>query len=84
MSVSILMTTCSSIAGLGLMPLNIFIYSRFIVSLDSGQVVPFDKIVLNIAFTIIPVGIGIAIRHHRPTWVPIVMRVSFFSFYLLF
>ena len=72
------MTTCSSILGLGFMPLNIFLYSQLIVPLESGQVVPFDKIVVNIALTIIPVLIGIAIRHFKPKWVDAVMKVSCF------
>ncbi|CAK8673436.1 unnamed protein product [Clavelina lepadiformis] len=76
MNLSILMTTCSSILGLGLMPLSIFLYSRFIIPLDSGAVVPFDKIIINIALTIIPVCVGIAIRHFRPQWVTFVMRTG--------
>ena len=75
------MTTCSSVLGLALMPLNIFLYSKLIIPLDSGQVVPFDKIVINIALTIFPVGIGIAIRHFRPHWVKNVMRVSVAFFF---
>lgn len=71
------MTTCSSVLGLGFMPLNIFLYSQLIIPLESGQVVPFDKIVINIALTIIPVGVGIAIRHYKPKWVKTVMKVSF-------
>ena len=73
---SILMTTCSSVVGLGLMPLNIFIYSRFIATVDSGEIIPFDKIVLNIALTIVPVAVGIAIRRYKPHWVPVIMKVN--------
>ena len=73
------MTTCSSIFGLGLMPLNIYIYSQFIVPVETG-VVPFGKIVINIALTIIPVGIGILIRHFKPEWKLKVMRVRLGGF----
>ena len=80
---SILMTTCSSVLGLAFMPLNIFLYSKLVIPLDSGQVVPFDKIIFNIALTLFPVSIGIAIRHYKPQWVPKVMKVNQKNYSLL-
>lgn len=75
------MTTCSSIIGLGMMPLSLYLYSQLIVPLDSGDVVPYDKIIINIACTIVPVGVGIAIRHYRPQWTTYVKRVKNVFFY---
>ena len=74
------MTTCSSIIGLGMMPLNIFIYSRFILpsSLLQGNIIPFDKIILNIGVTIVPVIVGILIRRYKPRWVDYIMKVIFY------
>ncbi|XP_039267149.2 uncharacterized protein LOC120342401 [Styela clava] len=74
MNLSILMTTCSSVLGLGMMPFLLFCYSRYIIPIDSSEIVPFDKIILNVALTIVPVSVGIAIKHYRPKWTVHVMR----------
>uniref|UniRef100_H2Y8C1 Solute carrier family 10 member 1 n=1 Tax=Ciona savignyi TaxID=51511 RepID=H2Y8C1_CIOSA len=73
MDLSILMTTCSSVIGLGMMPLSIYLYSQLITPL-SASMVPFDKIVINILLTVLPVGAGIIIRHYRPQWTRNIMR----------
>uniref|UniRef100_H2Y8C3 Solute carrier family 10 member 1 n=1 Tax=Ciona savignyi TaxID=51511 RepID=H2Y8C3_CIOSA len=75
MDLSILMTTCSSVIGLGMMPLSIYLYSQLITPL-SASMVPFDKIVINILLTVLPVGAGIIIRHYRPQWTRNIMRVG--------
>uniref|UniRef100_H2Y8C2 Uncharacterized protein n=1 Tax=Ciona savignyi TaxID=51511 RepID=H2Y8C2_CIOSA len=74
MDLSILMTTCSSVIGLGMMPLSIYLYSQLITPL-SASMVPFDKIVINILLTVLPVGAGIIIRHYRPQWTRNIMRL---------
>nr|XP_002124965.2 uncharacterized protein LOC100186727 isoform X2 [Ciona intestinalis] len=75
MDLSILMTTCSSVIGLGMMPLSIYLYSKLITPL-SADIVPFDKIIINILLTIFPVIVGIIIRHYRPQWTTIIMRIG--------
>lgn len=77
------MTTCSSVLGLGFMPFNIWLYSRWIISVD-GEAVPFDKIVISIALTIIPVGVGIAIRHFKKEWVDYIVKVGILVFHASF
>lgn len=77
MNLSILMTTCSSVLGLGMMPLNIFLYSKLIVPMDAGNVIPFTNIIINIAMTLVPVFIGLLIRHYREQWVNYIMKGGF-------
>ena len=70
------MTTCSSIVGLGMMPLNIFLYSKLIIPVDAGSIVPYGNIILNITLTLVPVLFGILIRNFRPQWVDYVLKVN--------
>lgn len=70
------MTTCSSVIGLGMMPLLLYLYSRFIIPIDGGDIIPFDKIIINIALTLFPVSLGLAIRRFRPGWMSKVMKVQ--------
>lgn len=74
MNLSILMTTCSSVFGLAMMPLLLYCYSRYIIPIGGAEIVPFDKIILNITLTIVPVSLGITIKHYRPSWTKNIMR----------
>lgn len=78
------MTTCSSIVGLGMMPLNIFLYSQLIIPVDAGNIVPYGEIILNITLTLIPVIVGIMIRNFRPAWVDYILKVNDLSFCVCF
>lgn len=79
MNLSILMTTCSSLLGLGVMPLNIYLYSQLIMDDALGEdVIPYGNIMINIALTLVPVFIGIVIGHFKPQWVNNTIKVGFF------
>ncbi|XP_013399432.1 ileal sodium/bile acid cotransporter-like isoform X1 [Lingula anatina] len=60
---SVFMTTCSTILAFGMMPLNLFIYSR---SWTDDVVVPFLKIFITLLTVVIPAGIGVLIRWKLP------------------
>ncbi|XP_071504612.1 ileal sodium/bile acid cotransporter-like [Diadema antillarum] len=61
---SVTMTAFSSVLALGTMPLNIFIYIRFIV--DEQLDTPFDQIAMQLAIMITPLFVGILIRLKFP------------------
>uniref|UniRef100_UPI0037E83D3E hepatic sodium/bile acid cotransporter-like n=1 Tax=Semicossyphus pulcher TaxID=241346 RepID=UPI0037E83D3E len=72
MNLSIVMTTFSSIAALGMMPLLLFIYCQGFPSLKNA--VPYVGIISALVFTLVPCAIGIAINHYRPKYTPIIKK----------
>ncbi|XP_040054897.1 hepatic sodium/bile acid cotransporter [Gasterosteus aculeatus] len=74
MNLSIVMTTCSSIAALVLMPLLLFVYSQGFSGLESA--VPYVRIVYALVLTLASCSVGIAINHYRPRYAPVVMKVG--------
>ena len=73
---SISMTSMSTLVGIGLMPLNLFIYGRRWT--DKNTTIPFVNIFLSLLFIIIPVAIGMLIRWKREKWTKIIGNVSYF------
>ncbi|XP_040917242.1 sodium/bile acid cotransporter-like [Toxotes jaculatrix] len=74
MNLSIVMTTCSSFAALGLMPLLLYIYCQGFPGLESA--VPFTGIITALVLTMVPCGIGIIINHYKPNYSPMVKKVG--------
>ncbi|XP_041463822.1 ileal sodium/bile acid cotransporter-like [Lytechinus variegatus] len=71
---SITMTTISTIAAIGLMPLNLFIYSRRWT--DDNAVIPFVSIITALVSIVIPVTIGMIIRWKRIEWTSFISKVG--------
>lgn len=67
------MTTCSSIVGLGMMPLLLFILSRGFPGLENA--VPYKGIITALVLTLVPCGAGILINHYKPKYSQIVQKV---------
>ncbi|XP_070580327.1 ileal sodium/bile acid cotransporter-like [Ptychodera flava] len=67
LTLSITMTFCSTLLALGMMPLNLFIYSHYWTSGGKRFPVPYITIIVSLALLCIPVGIGMALRHFKPT-----------------
>ncbi|KAK2850331.1 hypothetical protein Q7C36_009114 [Tachysurus vachellii] len=65
MDLSISMTTCSSILALGMMPLCLLIYTSVWISADSIQI-PYDSIGITLVCLLIPVTLGIFVKHRWP------------------
>ncbi|XP_062862697.1 ileal sodium/bile acid cotransporter [Trichomycterus rosablanca] len=65
MDLSISMTTCSSILALGMMPLCLFIYASVWISADTIQI-PFDSIGITLVCLLVPVTLGIFVKHRWP------------------
>ncbi|XP_074548661.1 hepatic sodium/bile acid cotransporter-like [Halichoeres trimaculatus] len=70
MNLSIVMTTFSSVAALGMMPLLLFIYCQGFPSLKNA--VPYLGIITALVFTLVPCAIGIAVNHYKPKYTPII------------
>ncbi|XP_076605626.1 hepatic sodium/bile acid cotransporter-like [Chaetodon auriga] len=74
MNLSIVMTTCSSIAALGLMPLLLYIFCQGFAGLENA--VPYVGIITALMLTLAPCAVGIAINHYRPNYSPVVKKVG--------
>ncbi|XP_008287966.1 sodium/bile acid cotransporter-like [Stegastes partitus] len=74
MNLSIVMTTCSCIAALGLMPLLLYICSQGFPGLEKA--VPYVGIIISLSFILVPCAIGILINHYRPNYSPIVTKAG--------
>ncbi|XP_077999983.1 ileal sodium/bile acid cotransporter-like [Glandiceps talaboti] len=70
-SLSICMTTCSTIVAFGMMPLLLYIYSRSWT--DNPAVIPYTQIVITLVCILVPVVVGMFIRHKSK---PIADKVS--------
>uniref|UniRef100_A0A8C6U3T8 Solute carrier family 10 member 1 n=1 Tax=Neogobius melanostomus TaxID=47308 RepID=A0A8C6U3T8_9GOBI len=73
MNLSILMTTCSSIAALGMMPLLLYAFCQGFPGLENA--VPYVGITTTVALTLIPCTAGILINYYRPNYVSHVTKV---------
>lgn len=67
------MTTCSSFAALGLMPLLLYIYCQNFPGLENA--VPYGGIMTALALTLVPCSIGILINHYKPNYSAVVTKV---------
>ncbi|XP_029982515.1 sodium/bile acid cotransporter-like [Sphaeramia orbicularis] len=74
MNLSIVMTTCSSIVALGMMPLLLFVFCQGFPGLENA--VPYVGIMTALAFTLVPCTIGIVINHYKPNYTPVVLKVG--------
>lgn len=68
------MTTCSSVAGLGMMPLLLYIYCHGVKNLETA--VPYGRIITTMILTLVPCAIGILINHYKPNYAVLVKKVS--------
>ena len=68
------MTTFSTIAALGMMPLLLLIYSQGLGSLQNA--VPYTGIAIALIMTLVPCGFGIAIKHYKPKHSAMVIKVG--------
>lgn len=74
MNLSIVMTTCSSFAALGLMPLLLYLYCKGFTGLEKA--VPYAGIMTTLTLTLVPCAFGIAINHFKPSYTPVVKKVG--------
>ncbi|XP_077443393.1 hepatic sodium/bile acid cotransporter [Stigmatopora argus] len=74
MNLSIVMTSCSTLAALGMMSLLLYIYCQGFGDLQN--VVPYVDITVSLVMILVPCGIGILINHYRPHYSKIITKVG--------
>nr|XP_056711782.1 sodium-dependent organic anion transporter [Euleptes europaea] len=75
MDLSITMTTCSTIAALGMMPLCLYIYT-YSWELADGIPIPYQTIGTSLLSLIIPIACGIFVNHRWPKHSKIIAKVG--------
>ncbi|KAM9435707.1 hepatic sodium/bile acid cotransporter-like [Clarias gariepinus] len=73
MNLSIVMTTCSTLAALGMIPLLLFIYCH---GFSNVYAVPYAGIFLALILTVLPCAIGIYINYRVPEKSKLVVKVG--------
>ncbi|XP_042357054.1 sodium/bile acid cotransporter-like [Plectropomus leopardus] len=74
MNLSIVMTTCSCVAALGLMPLLLYIFSQGFTGLENA--VPYGGIIFALTFALVPCAIGIIINHYKPNYSSVIIKTG--------
>ncbi|KAM3861021.1 hepatic sodium/bile acid cotransporter [Diretmus argenteus] len=74
MNLSIVMTSCSTVLALGMMPLLLYLYCQGFSNLQDA--IPYKDIILALVMVLIPCGIGILINHYRPQYSKIISKVG--------
>ncbi|XP_077988517.1 ileal sodium/bile acid cotransporter-like [Glandiceps talaboti] len=72
---SICMTSCSTLLAIGMMPLNLFIYSRSWIE-PGGDVIPFVDIIISLVAIVVPAAIGCFIKYKFPKAATLITKVS--------
>ena len=67
------MTTLSTTLAMGMMPLNLFIYSRSWTG--ESAVIPYGNIAIALALILVPVALGMLIKYKKPSWCKLITRV---------
>lgn len=71
---SIVMTMCSTVLAMGMMPLNILLYGRFI---DTGKVIiPYEKIATSMFVVTVPACFGLLFNWKFPKPAPYITKVG--------
>ncbi|XP_042073577.1 sodium/bile acid cotransporter-like isoform X2 [Haplochromis burtoni] len=66
MNLSIVMTSCSTVLALGMMPLLLYIYCQGFPSVQNTA--PHGEIMLSLVLILVPCSIGIIIKIYRPQY----------------
>uniref|UniRef100_K7G1G3 Hepatic sodium/bile acid cotransporter n=1 Tax=Pelodiscus sinensis TaxID=13735 RepID=K7G1G3_PELSI len=76
MNLSIVMTTCSTLLALGLMPLLLYLYSRGLHQGNLHGKVPYKEIVISLAMMLIPCTFGIFLNEKKPQYTHIIIKAG--------
>ncbi|XP_078094294.1 sodium/bile acid cotransporter 4 [Mustelus asterias] len=79
MNLSIIMTISSTLLALVLMPLCLWMYSRAWINTPVVQLMPFGAITLTLCCTLIPIGLGVFLRHKYSRAAAFLLKVSLWS-----
>ncbi|XP_055450557.1 sodium-dependent organic anion transporter [Psammomys obesus] len=75
MDLSISMTTCSTVAALGMMPLCLYLYTRT-WTLAQNLTIPYQSIGITLVSLIIPVAFGVYVNHRWPKRAKVILKVG--------
>ncbi|KAI4905873.1 hypothetical protein NFI96_023563, partial [Prochilodus magdalenae] len=81
MNLSIVMTTCSTVLALGMMPLLLYLYCQ---GLGLETAVPYTGITISLVMTLLPCAIGIFINYKAPERAKIITKVGMIILLLAF
>ena len=73
---SVCMTSVATTVAIGMMPLNLFIYSRAFTTVKLTSV-PYAKIIIGLALILVPVAIGMLILRKLPKIARVIVNVSY-------
>ncbi|XP_054473932.1 hepatic sodium/bile acid cotransporter-like [Anoplopoma fimbria] len=73
MNLSIVMTSCSTVLALGMMPLLLFLYCQ---GFNLQNSVPYVEIIISLVMILVPCGIGILINYYRPQYAKTITKVG--------
>lgn len=74
MNLSIVMTSCSTLLALGMMPLLLFLYCQGFGNLQ--DFVPYLDIIKSLAMILVPCGIGILLNYYKPQYSKTITRAG--------
>ena len=77
---SVIMTTASVVFAFGMMPLNLFIYSRSWT--DDKSVIPYKDIFVTLVAILIPVCAGVIIRYKLKKLAPVIVKVGIGKYFM--
>ncbi|XP_060237032.1 sodium-dependent organic anion transporter isoform X2 [Meriones unguiculatus] len=75
MDLSISMTTCSTVAALGMMPLCLYLYTRT-WTLAQNLTIPYQSIGITLVSLIVPVAFGVYVNHRWPKRAKVILKVG--------
>ncbi|XP_059130832.1 sodium-dependent organic anion transporter [Peromyscus eremicus] len=75
MDLSISMTTCSTVAALGMMPLCLYLYT-WSWNLTQNLTIPYQSIGITLASLIVPVAFGVYMNYRWPKQAKVVLKVG--------
>ncbi|XP_021258829.1 sodium/bile acid cotransporter [Numida meleagris] len=76
MNLSIIMTTCSTLLAIVLMPLLLYLYSGGLYEGDLEGKVPFKGIITSLALTLIPCATGIILNERKPQYSSFIIKTG--------
>ena len=73
---SVCMTSVATTVAIGMMPLNLFIYSLAFTTVKLASV-PYANIIIGLALILVPVSIGMLILRKLPKIARVIVNVSY-------
>uniref|UniRef100_A0A8C9XGM2 Hepatic sodium/bile acid cotransporter n=1 Tax=Sander lucioperca TaxID=283035 RepID=A0A8C9XGM2_SANLU len=76
MNLSMVMTSCSTVLALGMMPLLFYLYCQ---GFDLQNSMPYVEILISLVMILIPCSVGILINYYRPRYAKTITKVRAYT-----